>query len=556
LNNDQRINEIDFGSKTKGGIGLLFLAMVFLIFALFVMVRVFRGYPAMWLGLILFTFGCCIIGLAGLIPRFGNYQLEGILNLPLNEPSWVWHLLSNLSLYDFMRFRLWTAIGFTTALVCFAYAYSFQYWKFSDIFLIAIFVLTDGWLLYSYDPLYLSNLYIKGAAYLSDPVVRIRWERGLLLQDWAALGLIVIMLFWAVRRIFTVFINSKILQKRVQALCVGIGSLILAIFFILLFCFGRSTVLSAYTMATTLLPLGPQYPVINSFYILAVPLVTIIAVSMVLLAILRYGFLGTSRIGTKKLEQQISVANQAVRLALHSFKNRFLAVQMAMNMAMLQLDALRGEEVSRAGFQIKSALDVCAEALAGLDKLHAQAKSLQVNPRWVSLQELIEEALHHCNSALTGTVVTKRYPNSKIMAWGDREHLVTVLENLLQNAIDAMADRLDGEEMPKLWIEIGVEYEWGFIRIGDNGAGISKANLHKVFRPFFTTKPSKSNWGLGLTYCHRVIKTHRGFINLRSKSGVGTTVEVVLRCRENVNIFSRFWEKMTVMFRKSRSMRS
>jgi signal transduction histidine kinase len=535
---------------------LLFIAMVFLIFALFVMARVFRGYPAVWLGLILFTFGCCIIGLAGLIPRFGNYQLEGLLSLPLDQPSWAWNLLSNLSLYDFMRFRLWTAIGFITALTCFAYSYSIQYWKFSDIFLLGVFACIDFFLLRSYDPLHLSNLYIKGAAYLNNPVVRQRWEQQLYLQDTLALGLIIIMLFLAVRRIFTVFLNSQILQKRVQALCVGIGSLILAVFFILLFCTGRSTVLNAYTMVTSLLPLGTKYPVLNSFYLLAVPLVSIAAVCMVLIAILRYGFLGTSRIGTKKLEQQISVANQAVRLALHSFKNRFLAVQMAMNMAILQLEELSGEAVNRANTQIKSALDVCADALAGLDKLHAQAKSLQVNLRWVSLQELVEEALHNCSLGLAGTVVSKRYPNAEIIAWGDREHLVTVLENLLQNAMDAMADRQECQEMPKLVIAIGVEYEWGYIRIIDNGAGISKEDLHKVFRPFFTTKPSKSNWGLGLTYCHRVVKIHRGFINLRSKPGIGTTVEVVLRCRENVNIITNFWNKFSRMLKKTQSKHS
>jgi signal transduction histidine kinase len=434
-----------------------------------------------------------------------------------------------------MRFRLWTAIGFITALVGFAYTYSFQRWKLSNIFTYGIFILIDFFLLRNYDPLHLFKVYINGTTLLNNPVVRSRWEQQLHLMDMLALGLIIITLFVAVRRIFMVFTNSTILQKRVQALCVGIGSLMLAFFFILFFCIGRSTVLNAYTMATSLLPMGSTYPVFNSFNLLAIPLVTIVAVSMVLLAIFRYGFLGTSRIGTQKLEQQINVANQAVRLALHSFKNRFLAVQMAMNMAMLQLEGLEGEEVLRATVQIKSAFDVCADALAGLDKLHVQAKRLQVNPRWISLQELVEEALGNCTLGLERAVITKRYINIKINTWGDRENLVTVLENLLQNSVDAMTEKQYIEEPPKLLIEIGLEYEWGYIRIIDNGAGIPKENLHKVFRPFFTTKPSKSNWGLGLTYCHRVIKSHRGFINLRSKPRIGTTVEIVLRCRENID---------------------
>ena len=514
---------------------MLFIAMIFLLFAFFVIARILRGFPAMWLGMILFAFGCCIVGLAGLIPRFGNYQLDGILSLPLDQPSWAWRLLENLTLYGFMRFRLWSAIGFTIALAGFAFTYSFQRWKFSDLLVMGVFIYIAGFLFRTYDPEHLFALYIKGVTLQNNPVARNAWERQLHLTDYMALSLILIMLFWAVRRIFSVFFNSTILQKRVQALCVGSGSLIFAVFFMLLFCLGRGSFLNAYTMATSLLPLGSKYPVFDSFYLRAIPLVTIFSMSMVLLAILRYGFLGTSRIGAQKLEQQINLANQAVRLALHSFKNRFLAVQMAMNMAMLQLENLEGEEIAKARNQIKSASDVCMDALAGLDKLHSQAKSLQVNPRWISVSELTEEALEVCNHRLDGIIISKRYPDPPICTLGDRENLVNVLENILQNALDAMDQRTVSEEPQKLLIEIGHEYEWGYIRIIDNGPGIPKENLHKVFRPFFTTKPSKTNWGLGLTYCHRVVKTHRGFINLRSKPGSGTTVEVVLRCRENLN---------------------
>ncbi|HBE77865.1 MAG TPA: hypothetical protein DDW65_08780, partial [Firmicutes bacterium] len=221
-----------------------------------------------------------------------------------------------------------------------------------------------------------------------------------------------------------------------------------------------------------------------------------------------------------------------------------------------QLEGLQGEKVERAMVQIKSALDVCGEALASLDKLHSQAKQFNVNPHWLDLQELVEEALQSCSLDLSGVIITKRYLNSEILVLGDREHLITVLENLFNNAKDAMIDHSENKESPKLVIVIGLEYEWGYIRIIDNGVGISKENLHKVFRPFFTTKPSKSNWGLGLTYCHRVIKSHRGFINLSSKSGVGTTVEIVLRCRGNVNTCSNIWEKLALSFRKSRPSRS
>ena len=87
------------------------IAILFLVFALFMLARVPRGYQAIWLGMILFSFGCCILGLTGYIARFGNYQLEGfMLIIPLDQPSWTWRLLSHFSLDVFVRFRLWDGL--------------------------------------------------------------------------------------------------------------------------------------------------------------------------------------------------------------------------------------------------------------------------------------------------------------------------------------------------------------------------------------------------------------------------------------------------------------
>jgi signal transduction histidine kinase len=513
---------------------MLLIAMCFLVFALFMIVRVLRGYQAVWLSLILFTFGCCLVGLVGLYPRFVNYQLDPLLSFLLNEQSnWVSLLLENFSLYNLIRFRLWSAVGYLVAFIGFSVSYSIKRWRTGDKLTIAILGVITLLLLWFYEPANLFYFYNKGARLLNEPVAYQRWATKLELMDKTALWLVIAVLFYGVRNIFEVFWNSTILQKRIQALCVGIGNGILCFFFVLLFCVGQTKILNAQIMGTTLLPLGPNYPVFDATYLQTVPLAALIAISALLLSISRYGFLGTFRITSRDLDQQITIANQAVRLALHSFKNRFLAVQMAMDMAADQLNNIPEEKIERACTQIQWAKDVCADALTRLDALHIQAKRLQVNPRLLLLSELWEEARRRCAKSLSDVNVIPKSPNSKIYVWGDREHLVSVLENIVQNALDAMAENRKENYTPQLVVELGREYEWAYVRITDNGPGISKENLHKVFRPFFTTKPTKTNWGLGLTYCHRVIKTHHGFINLRSKPGVETTVEVVLRCREN-----------------------
>jgi signal transduction histidine kinase len=66
------------------------------------------------------------------------------------------------------------------------------------------------------------------------------------------------------------------------------------------------------------------------------------------------------------------------------------------------------------------------------------------------------------------------------------------------------------------------------IDVTDNGRGISKQNMPKVFKPGFTTK--KRGWGLGLSLSKRIIeKYHQGQLYVKSSEpGKGTTFRVVL----------------------------
>jgi two-component system sensor histidine kinase HydH len=64
------------------------------------------------------------------------------------------------------------------------------------------------------------------------------------------------------------------------------------------------------------------------------------------------------------------------------------------------------------------------------------------------------------------------------------------------------------------------------ISIADNGAGIRKEELSRVFDPYFTTKPSGT--GLGLPIVQKIVEAHGGEILLASEPGKGTTATVLL----------------------------
>lgn len=97
-----------------------------------------------------------------------------------------------------------------------------------------------------------------------------------------------------------------------------------------------------------------------------------------------------------------------------------------------------------------------------------------------------------------------------------------VLENLLKNALDAL------EGKGSIQVRIRESPSQILVDVSDNGKGISKQNVSKVFKPGFTTK--KRGWGLGLSLSKRIIETyHKGQLYVKSSEpGKGTTFRIVL----------------------------
>jgi len=118
------------------------------------------------------------------------------------------------------------------------------------------------------------------------------------------------------------------------------------------------------------------------------------------------------------------------------------------------------------------------------------------------------------------------------MVLGDPTRLHQLLMNLCTNAVHAMGQggalelSLDAEvlEAPRK-VRTGEIKAGEYVRIGvrDSGHGIAPEVIDRIFEPFFTTKPAGRGTGLGLALVHSVVTEHKGFIEVESHLGQGTT---------------------------------
>ena len=112
------------------------------------------------------------------------------------------------------------------------------------------------------------------------------------------------------------------------------------------------------------------------------------------------------------------------------------------------------------------------------------------------------------------------------------EDLGRVFFNLVGNACSAMDEKrraMDGDSdpyQPTLSLSTERTSEEVVIRIRDNGTGIPDDAMDKIFNPFFTTKPSGTGVGLGLSFCNDVVRQYGGSMAAESEPGEFTEMTI------------------------------
>ncbi|MDP2366205.1 MAG: ATP-binding protein, partial [Ignavibacteria bacterium] len=163
------------------------------------------------------------------------------------------------------------------------------------------------------------------------------------------------------------------------------------------------------------------------------------------------------------------------------------------------------------------------------------SKRIAFNPERVDVKDLLNESIYLLQPRFREKKIeiTKEIPPGDLTISGDRRQLEQVLINIFNNAIDSLTANgkiiIELKEINVLQKKIHQDQltECVIISITDNGAGIKKENLDKIFDPFYSTK-EKNGTGLGLSIAKSIIQRHKGKIEVQSEPGKGTTFTLVI----------------------------
>jgi signal transduction histidine kinase len=111
-----------------------------------------------------------------------------------------------------------------------------------------------------------------------------------------------------------------------------------------------------------------------------------------------------------------------------------------------------------------------------------------------------------------------------------------VLLNLFNNAFYAVNQQINrnlNSYEPKVAVSTKKSGNSVLITVSDNGGGIPENIKEKIFQPFFTTKPTGSGTGLGLSLSYDIVKAHGGNLSVETKEGEGTTLIISLPLNKN-----------------------
>ncbi len=244
---------------------------------------------------------------------------------------------------------------------------------------------------------------------------------------------------------------------------------------------------------------------------------------------------------SKRLEAQFQQAQKMEAIGTlaggiaHDFNNLLMGAQGNISLMLMDIDSSHPhyERLKNIEKQIQSGAKLTSLLLGYARKGKYDVATLNLN-------QLVEETSDTFGRTRKEITIHRELAEDLFAIEADHRQIEQVFLNLFVNAADAMSgggdlilktmnvthkDIKDKPYDPK-------PGNYVLLTVTDTGKGMDEETMERIFDPFFTTKEMGRGTGLGLASAYGIIKGHRGYIDVQSKQGQGTTFSVYLPASE------------------------
>ena len=214
-----------------------------------------------------------------------------------------------------------------------------------------------------------------------------------------------------------------------------------------------------------------------------------------------------------KSERLSSIGELSARLA-HDLRNPLSVIKNSVYVLENHMGDKKDEKITKYMSVLREEVDRMSHQINEVLGF-VKTRPMQIEP--FQVQQLLKDAL----PGIIPKNVTIQLPENDVTIHGDKEQLLIVFRNIIQNSIQAI-----GEKEGKITLRIDEDDNYFLIDFEDNGPGIPTNILDRIFEPLYTTK--QEGTGLGLVTCKTVVEQHGGNIKVTNNPDGGVTFTIMI----------------------------
>ncbi len=224
------------------------------------------------------------------------------------------------------------------------------------------------------------------------------------------------------------------------------------------------------------------------------------------------------------VRRKFDTASMGVSVFVHSIKNQLLSNRVLYKKIRRELEEEQPDLAKLTSYV--GMLDEVNESMLGrMEELYKSVRQSSIFLSPVRAERIADTTL---------SLFHKKYPDTDVEILGslgesllaDEQHLSEALCNLLTNAHEAFL--MSGKSRERLAMKIHAERLYVGFEVCDNGPGMTRQEQRRIYDPFYTSKNTNTNWGMGLHYVREIVRSHFGKLKLESRPGEGSSFFVAI----------------------------